>query len=81
MSEITFSTAEKDAMINKIQAYFERELDQEIGQFDAEFLIDFVAKDLGSYFYNRGLDDARRVLEQRIQTIDDDLYALQKDTD
>lgn len=80
MSTIDFSNKEKDAMVEKLQVYFEKELDQDLGQFDAEFLLDFVSKELGAYFYNRGLHDARAVLENKLSTIDEDLYAIEKET-
>lgn len=79
MSDIKFTKHEKAAMVDKLQAYFERELDQELGQFDAEFLLDFVSKELGAYYYNRGLHDARGIFEARVKTIDDDIYAIEQD--
>ena len=54
MSDITFSPDQKARMVSKIKAYFEDELGQDIGGFEAEFLIDFFAKELGAYFYNLG---------------------------
>ena len=80
MSTIDFTSKEKEAMVEKLQAYFEKELEQDLGQFDAEFLLDFVSKELGAYFYNRGLHDARAVLENKLSTIDEDLYAIEKET-
>ena len=80
MSKIEFSNQQKEQIVNKLQSYFEQQLDQELGQFDAEFLLDFVSKELGAFYYNQGLQDARTVLEQRLQTIDDDLYAIEKET-
>lgn len=80
MSDIKFTSAEKDIMIEKLQSYFDKELEQELGQFDAEFLLDFVSRELGAYYYNRGLHDARAVFEERIQSIDDDIYAIEKET-
>lgn len=80
MSTIDFTSKEKETMVEKLQAYFEKELDQDLGQFDAEFLLDFVSKELGAYFYNRGLHDARAVLENKLSTIDEDLYAIEKET-
>ncbi|WP_306416214.1 DUF2164 domain-containing protein [Thalassotalea mangrovi] len=52
---------------------------QDLGQFDAEFLLDFFSKEIGAYYYNRGLHDARAIFEERIQTIDDDIYAIEKE--
>ena len=79
MSDIKFTNQEKEAMVVKLQSYFEKSLAQELGQFDAEFLLDFVSKELGAYYYNRGLLDARLIFEERVQTIDDDLYAIEKE--
>jgi len=53
MSIITFNKAEKNLVIQKIQNYFSDKLNQEIGQFDAEFLIDFFADEIGPHFYNK----------------------------
>ena len=78
MSEIKFSTEEKQIITHKIQKYFERELDQDLGQFDAEFLLDFFSKEVGSYFYNRGVSDAKAVLDERIESISDALYEIEK---
>lgn len=47
MSDIKFTNQEKEAMVVKLQSYFEKSLAQELGQFDAEFLLDFVSKELG----------------------------------
>jgi uncharacterized protein (DUF2164 family) len=79
MSEIEFTNQEKESMVEKLQSYFEKELDQEIGQFDAEFLLDFFSKDIGAYYYNRGLHDARVIFESRVELIDDDIYAIEKE--
>lgn len=81
MSEIKFSKQEVEAIVKKIQTYFETELDQELGQFDAEFLLDFFAKEVGSYFYNRGLYDAQTLLQKRVEEISEAIYDLEKPTD
>jgi len=80
MSEIEFSKDEKEIIGKKIQLYFSEELDQDIGQFDASFLLDFIAEEIGPYFYNRGLYDAQVVLEERVETIKDAIYEIEKPT-
>ncbi|KAA3614126.1 MAG: DUF2164 domain-containing protein [Calditrichaeota bacterium] len=81
MSKIEFSDQEKEVIIKKVQTYFTDELDQEIGRFDAEFLLDFFAKELGSFFYNRGLYDAQSILKDKLENINDAIYELEKPTD
>ena len=80
MSQIEFSREEKEAISRKLQLYFREELDQEIGQFDAEFLLDFFAEEIGPYFYNRGLYDAQAVLESRLENISEAIYEIEKPT-
>ena len=81
MEKIEFSQAEKEAIVTKVKHYFREELDQEIGQFDAEFLLNFFAEEVGAYFYNRGLYDAQAVLEERFDGIKDAIYEIEKPTD
>lgn len=81
MEKIEFSQAEKEAIVTKVKHYFREELDQEIGQFDAEFLLNFFADEVGAYFYNRGLYDAQAVLEERLDGIKDAIYEIEKSTD
>ena len=79
MSKIEFTAEQREMMVQKLQTYFEDELDQDLGQFDAEFLLDFLGKNIGAHFYNRGLHDARAIFEARIETIDEDIYGIEKD--
>ncbi|MDH3530056.1 MAG: DUF2164 domain-containing protein [Acidobacteriota bacterium] len=81
MEEIEFTKEQKDAIVAKIKEYFESELDQEIGQFDAEFLLGFFTGEIGPYFYNKGLFDARVVLQTYLDNIDEGLYGLEKPTE
>ncbi|EGG94160.1 hypothetical protein IMCC1989_243 [gamma proteobacterium IMCC1989] len=48
MSDIKFSKEEKERIVNKVKIYFDNELEQDIGGFEAEFLIDFFSKEIGS---------------------------------
>ena len=50
MSDIKFSKDEKQQLIARIRDYFATELNQELGQFDAEFLLDFLSKELVQAF-------------------------------
>ena len=64
-------------LVKKIQLYFDEELNQEIGQFPAEFLLGFFTKEIGPYFYNRGLFDAQAVLQKRMDSIGEAIDELE----
>lgn len=78
---IEFSPQEKDEIVKKIQQYFSDELSQELGSFDAQFLLDFFGEQLGAYFYNQGLADALKTIESKVEDISDSIYQLEKVTD
>lgn len=51
---IKLERAQKETLATAIQDYMQDELDVEIGQFDSEFLIDFITEKLGPIYYNKG---------------------------
>lgn len=70
MNMIELDTRQKSIIVDKLKTYFEQELQQDIGQFDAEFLLDFFAKEVGVFFYNKGIEDAKEVIDDQFQSID-----------
>lgn len=77
MSPVQFSQAEKSLLIDKLQRYFIRELDQELEQFDADFLLDFFTKELGAVYYNRGLFDAQTLMSEKLELISEQIVELE----
>ncbi|MEZ8105902.1 DUF2164 domain-containing protein [Vibrio cortegadensis] len=78
MTEIVLEPKTKQSMVAALQRYFEEELDSELGQFDGEFLLDFLSKKLGPVYYNQGIADAQKVMERKIMDISDELYEIEK---
>ncbi len=78
MALFDFSKAEKEAIVQKIQKYFSEEMDQEIGQFDAGFLLNFFSEEIGPFFYNKGIQDSQAILQKRIDGVIEAIDSLQK---
>lgn len=55
MAKIALDKNQRIELVSKIQGYFKTELDQELAQFDGEFLLDFITETIGPNFYNQGL--------------------------
>ena len=72
MSKIEFTSQQKQAMCRALQRYLEDELDVEIGQFDSDFLFDYIVSNFGPAFYNQGLSDAQAVMQRRMLDIIDE---------
>lgn len=71
--------AKKETLATAIQDYMQDELNIEIGQFDSEFLIDFITEKLGAVYYNKGVEDAKAVIERRMLEVSDELYEIEKE--
>lgn len=81
MSKIEFSSEEKAVLIDKLKRYLADELDQEVGQFEAGFLLDFISSEIGAYYYNRGLNDAQALIAKRLDDINDAIYEIEMPTE
>jgi uncharacterized protein (DUF2164 family) len=80
LAEIKLDDPVRIEVVAKLQKYFEDELQQEIGSFDAEFLLDFFSKEVGGYYYNQGLVDALKNFEIKMEDVGESIYQLEKDT-
>jgi len=78
--EIAFTQEEKNILVYKLKRYLDQELDFQLGQFDAEFLLDFFSKEIGVYHYNRGLKDAQDVIKTKVESMTDAIYELEMPT-
>jgi uncharacterized protein (DUF2164 family) len=63
-----------------VQEYLSTELGVELGRFDVEFLVDFFTKEIGAFYYNRGLYDAQAALEKRLDDVRESIMSLEKHT-
>ena len=55
--------------------------DRGLGRFDAEFLLDFFAGEIGAYFYNRGLYAAQAILSGKLGELGEAIYQLERPTE
>ncbi len=68
----------KERMMESVQQYFIQERSEEIGSIAAEALLDHMIKVIGPYIYNQAVQDARKLLHERMLSIEDELYSLER---
>lgn len=78
MSDIKFSTEQKEVLVQKLKVYFDKELELDVGQFDCEFFLDFISTEIGSFYYNKGLSDAQAIVLGKVDDITDAFYELER---
>lgn len=69
MSDITFPATQRSRLANALRDYLREHFELDPGQFDTEFLLDFISREFGAYYYNQGLHDAQAQLSRRLDDI------------
>ncbi|MET1411181.1 DUF2164 domain-containing protein [Roseibium sp. HPY-6] len=78
MKELKLDKEVRTRLTAQIQRYLDDELDLEVGNMDAEFLIDFLSGSLGAHFYNLGLKDAQALFARKADDVTDEIYAMER---
>ncbi|MED3560998.1 DUF2164 domain-containing protein [Bacillus xiapuensis] len=69
---------QKEVMISEIQYFFSQERDEEITEFAAERVLDFVKEKLAPHFYNAAVLDVKHVVEQQFSSLEDEILTLER---
>lgn len=77
---IDFTPQERDVLVQRVREFMSKDLNVDLGRFDAEFLVDFFTKEIGAYYYNHGLFDAQAALEKRLDDLRESIMSLEKHT-
>jgi len=67
---------EKATAIERIKSYFLDEFDQELGDLAAGLFVDFIEKEIGCYYYNRGIEDSKTLLTKTVTALDEEFEVL-----
>ena len=72
------SKEKKRAVINEIITFFKTERQEDIGIVAAEEILDFFLENTGLELYNKGVEDARDFLKNRLEDLELDMEILLK---
>ena len=78
MKPIRFSREEIADIKARLRPYFRDELEMELRDLPAEMLIDFLAREIGPYFYNRALYDAQAIVSQMSEQVSEAIAGLER---
>jgi uncharacterized protein (DUF2164 family) len=70
------SDEEKNLAKEELILFFENERNEKIGVVAAEEIINFFLQSIGSKLYNKGINDAKKVLRNRMDELNYDLDDL-----
>lgn len=72
---IELSSDIKQALVYAIKQYFLDEREEELGDLQSMFLLEFIMSEIGPYIYNRAIRDVQEHLHGSIANLDVTLYA------
>jgi uncharacterized protein (DUF2164 family) len=64
----------RERMLRSIRKFFDEKLDQQLGEFAAERILEFFVKELGAPVYNQAIQDARAFLQGKLEDLDVEFY-------
>ena len=71
---IELNKQEIDALIPSIHRYFREELELEISGLQANFLLDYILKEIAPFAYNKGVSDAESYFRTRVEDLSGACY-------
>ncbi|KHF38933.1 DUF2164 domain-containing protein [Halalkalibacter okhensis] len=72
------SNEHKAQIKENLKEYFYNERSEEIGDLAAENLLDFIIKEVGPYFFNHGVNEAKDMCEQKMISLEEDIASLER---
>ncbi|MFC0189670.1 DUF2164 domain-containing protein [Fictibacillus aquaticus] len=73
-----WSKEQKADAVRNIQSFFWDERGEEIGMLAAENLLQFMIDTLGPHMYNQGIEDAKKMTEDKLMNLEEDLESLKR---
>lgn len=75
---IRLSKDQQEMILADIQRFFYNQRDEDISEFEAERMLDFIKEHIAPYIYNAALSDAKYVVERQYASIEEELEALEQ---
>ena len=64
----------KAEIVRAVMAYFSSEFDEELSEFRAQELVEFMHKQIGPSHYNQAIQDARKFMAQKLEDLDTEFF-------
>jgi len=73
-----FNKEQHQQIIQSIQDFFLEERDEELSEFSADRVFDFIKASVAVHFYNTGIQDAHAAVLNQFSSLDDELLTLER---
>ncbi|MES2821862.1 MAG: DUF2164 domain-containing protein [Pseudomonadota bacterium] len=70
--------AQNQAALQLIKTFLEERFELRMGSFEAQEVLDLFAREVAPHFYNKAIGDVQAHLSERFQSIESDLWSMEK---
>ncbi|WP_312467551.1 DUF2164 domain-containing protein [Stutzerimonas nitrititolerans] len=75
---LALDSAQEQAAQQTIKRFLEDRFELELGSFEAQEVLDLFAREIAPLYYNKAIFDVQTHLKDRFESIESDLWALEK---
>jgi len=75
---LTLDSAQEQSAQQIIKRFLEDRFELELGSFEAQEVLDLFAREIAPLYYNKAIFDVQTHLKERFESIESDLWALEK---
>ncbi len=68
----------EEAVVARLKHFLEERFELSLGSFEAREVLDLFARELAPHYYNKAILDVQTHLRERFESIESDLWALEK---
>ncbi|AAY39922.1 1-(5-phosphoribosyl)-5-((5-phosphoribosylamino)methylideneamino)imidazole-4-carboxamide isomerase [Pseudomonas syringae] len=75
---LTLSPEHEQQAIDKLKRLFAERFELELGSFEVAEVLELFTREIAPHYYNRAIFDVQQQLKERFESIESDVWALEK---
>jgi uncharacterized protein (DUF2164 family) len=77
---LTLTPEQESEANHKIKRLMQERFDLDLGTFEAAEILELFTREIAPHYYNRAIFDAQALLKERFESVESDLWALEKNS-
>jgi len=75
---LVLDAAQEQAALQLLKDFLEQRFELDLGSFEVQEVLDLVSREIAPHYYNKAIFDVQSHLKERFESIESDLWALEK---
>ena len=75
---MTLSSEQEREALDTLKRFLDARFELQLGSFEVAEVLELIGKEIAPHYYNRAIFDVQAQLKERFESIESDLWALEK---